>query len=136
MMETMLLVLALGVILVLLGVVFFLRRREKRTLSDLDRMLDEAIRGEFSEETFDESLLSAVETRMAHYLSTSAVSARNLREEKEKIKTLIADISHQTKTPIANVLLYAQLLGDRSCPRRAGPAQMRWKGRRKSFRRS
>lgn len=115
-METMLLVLALGVILVLLGVVFFLRRREKHTLNNLDRMLDEAIRGEFSEETFDESLISAVETRMAHYLSASAVSARNLREEKDKIKTLIADISHQTKMPIANVLLYAQLLGEQDLP--------------------
>lgn len=89
------------------------RWREKRTLRTLDRMLDAAIRGDFSEETFDESLLSAVETKLAHYLAASAVSARNLQEEKDKIKTLIGDISHQTKTPVANVLLYAQLLGER-----------------------
>lgn len=86
------------------------RRRMKRLLRSLDRMLDTAIRGEFREETFDESLLSAVETKLAHYLSASAVSARNLQEERDKIKSLIADISHQTKTPIANVLLYTQLL--------------------------
>ena len=30
--------------------------------------------------------------------------------EKDKIKSLIADISHQTKTPIANLLLYSELL--------------------------
>ena len=30
--------------------------------------------------------------------------------EQEKIKTLITDISHQTKTPLANILLYADLL--------------------------
>ena len=30
--------------------------------------------------------------------------------EKEKLKALIGDISHQTKTPIANILLYTQLL--------------------------
>lgn len=92
------------------------RNREKHTLQTLERMLDAAIRGEFSEGDFDESLLSAVETRLAHYLSASAVSARNLREEKDKIKTLIGDISHQTKTPIANLLLYAQLLGEQDLP--------------------
>ena len=86
------------------------RRQMKRLLRSLDRMLDAAIRGEFREETFDESLLAAVETKLAHYLSASAVSARNLQEERDKIKVLIADISHQTKTPIANVLLYTQLL--------------------------
>lgn len=86
------------------------RRQMKRLLRSLDRMLDAAIRGEFREETFDESLLAAVETKLAHYLSASAVSARNLQEERDKIKVLITDISHQTKTPIANVLLYTQLL--------------------------
>ncbi|MEY8387918.1 HAMP domain-containing sensor histidine kinase [Oscillospiraceae bacterium 38-13] len=94
-----------------LGVmVLWSRWRLRRVLLRLDRMLDEAVRGEFREEAFDESLLSAVETKLAHYLSASAVSARNLQEEKDKIKTLIGDISHQTKTPIANILLYTQLL--------------------------
>ena len=85
-----------------------------RLLRRLDQMLDEAIRGEFREESFNETLLSAVETRLAHYLSASAVSARNLQEERDKIKSLIADISHQTKTPIANVLLYTQLLEEQT----------------------
>ncbi|MDO4516394.1 MAG: HAMP domain-containing sensor histidine kinase [Bacillota bacterium] len=109
---TILLICALGLGLAGVGYGLGSRRREKKTLQTLDRMLDTAIRGEFSEEDFDESLLSAVETRLAHYLSASTVSARNLREEKDKIKTLIGDISHQTKTPIANLLLYAQLLGE------------------------
>lgn len=65
---------------------------------------------------YDESLLSAVETRLAEYLDASAVSTRNLQAEKDTIKTLIGDISHQTKTPIANILLYAQLLGEQALP--------------------
>ena len=89
------------------------RWRMRRLLRRLDRMLDAAIRGDFQEEAFDESLLSAVETRLAHYLGASAASARNLQEERDKIKALIADVSHQTKTPIANVLLYTQLLEER-----------------------
>ena len=38
-------------------------------------------------------------------------SAENL-EEKKKIKSLISDISHQTKTPIANIKLYEEVLLD------------------------
>ena len=90
------------------------RSRSQRTLRRMDRMLEEAIQGSFHEQDFDESLLSSVETKLAHYLSASAVSARNLQEEKNKIKTLIADISHQTKTPIANILLYTQLLEEQA----------------------
>lgn len=92
------------------------RRREKNTLESMDKMLDEAIQGTFSQADYDESLLSAVETRLAEYLDASAVSTRNLQAEKDTIKTLIGDISHQTKTPIANILLYAQLLGEQALP--------------------
>lgn len=90
------------------------RLRTRRLLRRLERMLDEALRGEFRESAFDESLLSAVETKLAHYLSASSVSAGRLQEERDKISSLIADISHQTKTPVANVLLYAQLLKERA----------------------
>ena len=88
------------------------RRHAKRILKNLDRMLDAAMAGTFAEQDFDESLLSAVEARFAHYLGSNAVSAQKIQEEKDKIKTLIADISHQTKTPVANILLYAQLLSE------------------------
>lgn len=88
------------------------RFRFRRVFNRLDDMLERALRGEFREEVFDESRLSAVEARLAQYLAASSTGARELEEEKDKIKSLIADISHQTKTPIANVLLYAQLLGE------------------------
>lgn len=92
------------------------RRRERRTMEALNKMLDAAMGGSFSESAFNESLRSAVETKLAHYLAASEVSSRNLNEEKEKIKELISDISHQTKTPVSNILLYAQLLGEQLLP--------------------
>ena len=88
------------------------RLHARRVMKNLNRMLDAAMAGTFLEREFDESLLSAVESRFAHYLAANAVSAQKLQEEKDKIKTLIADISHQTKTPVANILLYAQLLSE------------------------
>jgi len=90
------------------------RVRTRRTLRRMGEMIDAAIRGDFQEDSWDESLLSSVEAKLARYLSDASSSARNLAGEKEKIKGLIADISHQTKTPLANVLLYTQLLEEQS----------------------
>ena len=86
--------------------------RARLTMNRLERMLDEAIEGRFSERRFDESRLSRAESRLAHYLSASAISAGHVAEEKAKLQSLIADISHQTKTPLSNILLYTQLLAE------------------------
>ena len=86
--------------------------RARLTMNRLERMLDEAIEGRFSERRFDESRLSRAESRLAHYLSASAISAGHVAEEKAKLQSLIADISHQTKTPMSNILLYTQLLAE------------------------
>ena len=114
--EYGLLALAVLALLAAAGIALWTHLRSRRMLDTLDRMLDDAIRGDFQESLYDESRLSALETRMAHYLSASAVSAKNLAAEKDAIKTLIGDISHQTKTPIANLLLYAQLLEEQDLP--------------------
>ena len=86
--------------------------RARLTMNRLERMLDEAIEGRLSERRFDESRLSRAESRLAHYLSASAISAGHVAEEKAQLQSLIADISHQTKTPLSNILLYAQLLAE------------------------
>ena len=101
-----------AVILLLLAVVLFVWWRTRRTIKRLDDMLTASINGTFSEETFDESRLSSLESRLGRYLAASALSERNVREQKDQISALISDISHQTKTPVANLKLYAQLLSE------------------------
>ena len=59
-------------------------RRTKKTMDTIDQMLDAAVEGTYSETNFDESRLSALETKFAHYLSSSAISARNVTIEKDK----------------------------------------------------
>ena len=103
-------------VLLAVGAVLWYRRRTRRILHNLNRMLDIAMRGDFTEDSFDESMLSALESKLAHYLASSTVSARNVAGEKDKLKALIGDISHQTKTPIANILLYTQLLSEQPLP--------------------
>lgn len=98
------------------AVIVYDRLRLKRTMDRLDQMLEDAIAGNFSERVFDESRLSAVETRFARYLAACDVSSKNLGTEKARIQAMIADISHQTKTPVANILLYASLLDEKQLP--------------------
>ena len=105
-------VIAGAALLLALAVVAYDRWRTACTMRRLDEMLNAAMNGTFSEKSFDESRLSALESRLARYLSASALSERNVREQKDQISALISDISHQTKTPVANLQLYAQLLAE------------------------
>ncbi len=111
-MEWILFAAAGAALLTGLAVAGYTRWQSRKLLDSLEDMLCAATEGEFTESAFDETRMSRLETELAHYLSASAMSARNVEREKEKIKTLIADISHQTKTPIANLLLYSELLAE------------------------
>lgn len=108
--DQILVIIALICIVTAVTAIIIYRRRTVKIIRSLDRMIDKAINGTFTEENIDESMLSSVEAKLAGYLSASELSARNVASEKARIKELISDISHQTKTPIANILLYTELL--------------------------
>ena len=88
--------------------------RTGKTLKRLDEMLTEAMNGTFEESRYDETELSRLESRWKQYLTTSRMSMEKNQAEREKIKTLVSDIFHQTKTPLANILLYAELLEEKA----------------------
>lgn len=90
--------------------------KRKKAVLRMRQMLDAAIDGTFTESKFDESLYSAVENKLSEYLNASEISARRTAMEKDRIKALIADISHQTKTPISNILIYTELLKEQELP--------------------
>ncbi|MCR4584756.1 MAG: HAMP domain-containing histidine kinase [Lachnospiraceae bacterium] len=95
------------------GALFYAFYKEYRTgkiIRGLQKMLEEATRGEFRESGYSEDEVSKLESKLADYLESSALSAANVKKDRDKIKTLIADISHQTKTPIANLILHSELL--------------------------
>jgi signal transduction histidine kinase len=107
---------AVTVMVAVIPTILLYRRRMQRIMNSLITMLDSVMDGSFTVNTFDESALSAVEAKMSHFLSSCAVSSKNLIVEKENIKRLISDISHQTKTPVANILLYSQILLEHKLP--------------------
>ena len=76
----------------------------------LDKMLDEAMNGEFKESSYDETKLSRLESKWKQFLGNSFVLKENLERERDSVKSLVSDISHQTKTPMTNIKMYSQLL--------------------------
>lgn len=78
-----------------------------------DMEMDEVMAGTFRESDYDESRLSRIESKWKHFLGASVLSKENIEKEKDRVKELVSDISHQTKTPMANIRLYAELLRER-----------------------
>lgn len=114
------LTLASGIIILLilsiLCIIWLYHYKTKKLLDKLDQMLEEAIQGKFDPTHYDESQLSKIESKLNRFLSSSNLKKEHLKREQDRIKTLISDISHQTKTPLSNILLYSQLLGEEELP--------------------
>lgn len=111
--EQNLLVLSLYVISVFITGAFFVLTiggKVRAIIQRLDDMVERAINHEEFEIFYDETTLSVLENKLNRFLSMSKAISINREEEKNTIKSLISDISHQTKTPISNILLYSQLL--------------------------
>lgn len=87
--------------------------KDSKTIDRLNKMIDNAIEGRPIEQGFDESRFSSLETKLSRFLASNRATKDQLAEEKAKINMLISDISHQTKTPLSNILLYTQLLAER-----------------------
>ncbi|MBQ6096066.1 MAG: HAMP domain-containing histidine kinase [Lachnospiraceae bacterium] len=86
---------------------------QKRIMEHLDQMLEAGINGTFEESHYDETQLSKLESKWLRYLSSSKLAYQKTREDREKLQQLVSDISHQTKTPLSNILLYTELLQEK-----------------------
>lgn len=101
-----------AVIIILAIVLAIVYIRVSLLLKHLDDMIYSAKSGKFSETDYSEKRLSRLESKMYQYLSAGKTAMHELTSEKDSIKTLVSDISHQTKTPVSNILLYTQLLAE------------------------
>lgn len=90
----------------------FVYIKASRVLKSSEKMIDAAVDGVFSEHEFSEEQLSKVEAKLYRYLSEQDVQKRQMEAERKNMKQLVADISHQTQTALANILMYTQLLAE------------------------
>lgn len=104
---------------ILCGLLFlldFLHNRYNDDLLEKVTLLIEALVEQQEQHIFSEAE-DTLTARLQHQLLKlrNILTAQNemLAQEKEQIKTLISDISHQIKTPIAAANTFAQLLSDK-----------------------
>ena len=100
------------ILVLIIGIILYkyvVLRSEMRELSDY---IDKALDGNLEITEFDEKELSKIKSKLIKFLYASQVKEAKINTEESKTKDLIADISHQTKTPITNLSLYISLLED------------------------
>lgn len=103
------------ILFALLLLLDFLHNRYNDDLLEQITLLIEALVEQQERQIFSEAE-DTLTARLQHQLLKlrNILTAQNqmLAQEKEQIKTLISDISHQIKTPIAAANTFAELLGD------------------------
>ncbi len=60
--------------------------------------------------TYQDKLFSKIFSKLIKVYETNNLKSKKIEEEKNQVNELISDISHQIKTPFANVKMYNQLL--------------------------
>jgi len=102
----------IGILVILIGILLYKYIVLKSEMSELSDYIDKALDGNLEITEFDEKELSKIKSKLIKFLYASQVKEAKINTEKSKTKDLIADISHQTKTPITNLSLYISLLED------------------------
>lgn len=98
------------------GYLLWKNYRLKRDIYDLTKRLDDSLNELLNGKKLDtkpyqqDDLWGMVYEKLCRVSDMYLHKNREVREEKESLKELVSDISHQTKTPLANIKLYLEML--------------------------
>lgn len=73
---------------------------------------DKILSGKQIDMIYDETLDSAISERLNRIMEISNMQKEIAEQERDVIKSLLSNISHQIRTPLANITLYAGLFKD------------------------
>lgn len=97
-------------VVIFIVIIWWHRKKLSESYNNLLQKLDVAINGETQGVVYDESLDAAITERLNRIVQISSIQKRNAEEERDVVKSLISDISHQVRTPLSNIMLYVGLL--------------------------
>ena len=85
--------------------------RNRKMYRTIDRMLDEILDGEpVSQSDIREGEISALAAKAKRIQEKVDSGIIRAEEEKEQVKSLISNMSHQLKTPLAGLMMYREML--------------------------
>lgn len=85
-----------------------------KKLMQISNNIDSIINNKYSIQldNLEEGVLSKINSKFYQMARTIKLSFDNLNTEKENVKSLITDISHQLKTPLSSIKMYNSILID------------------------
>ncbi|PWM62965.1 MAG: sensor histidine kinase [Subdoligranulum variabile] len=97
---------------------WYQRRQVSLFADDLCETLDALMSGREVEgyEPYEDSLTAKVQGKLMQYFDIMSEGQRQSRRDKETIQGLVSDISHQVKTPIANIKMFTGILRSHDLP--------------------
>lgn len=99
-----------GTIIFLLYLLFKHQKQTVMLYENILQKLDTAIGGNIQDTLYNESFDAAITERLNRMVQISFLQKTKAEEERDRVKSLISDISHQVRTPLSNILLYMELL--------------------------
>lgn len=103
-----------AVVVVLMWKNYHTKKEARLFAEKVEDALDAIVTGKewTIEGELEDSLWGRTGTQLAKAGNVFQKKEEESVREKERVKGLISDISHQTRTPVANIKLYLELLGD------------------------
>ena len=104
-----------GIFVILLFVILFIAviewYQKRRMYQLIDQMLEQVLNREKIEiSDIQEGQLSALASKVIRVQEKLEYEVNQAQKEKEQVKCLISNMSHQLKTPLSNVVMYRDLL--------------------------
>ena len=91
---------------------WYQRRQVSLFADDLCETLDALLSGRQPEnyQPYEDSLTAKVQGKLMQYFDIMSEGKRQSQQDKQVIQSLVSDISHQVKTPIANIKMFTNIL--------------------------
>ena len=109
-----------GVLIFLLSHAWKLRqdREQAGFANEICDTIDALMEGRKPEnyEPYEDSRLSKVQGKLVAYSDAVQEGIRQVEEQRQTIQELVSDISHQVKTPIANIRMFADIVQGHRLP--------------------
>lgn len=89
-----------------------LRREVDQFAAEMEQSLDAVIAGHAEVEVLEDSLFAKLQEKLLRTNHIFALREQKNKKEREQLQSLISDISHQSRIPIANQRIYLDLLAE------------------------
>ena len=110
-MENKILMLLCIVVVILFYLLVYYRNKANKIYTESDKLLDKILENSHIDQIeVNEGKTSALASKISKVQEKLLIETGRAENEKEQIKCLISNMSHQLKTPLANVIMYEDIL--------------------------